>query len=133
VPRSPSSPATTTPGDGRGGFDLVVESAGTAEAYADAARLARPGGTVLLLSMHWTPTASPGLALWFKELQVLHSFVYCARGGRRDIDEAAALLARRPEIAEVLVTHRFPLDAAAEAFAVARDRAAGAIKVVLEP
>jgi threonine dehydrogenase-like Zn-dependent dehydrogenase len=51
----------------------------------------------------------------------------------RDVEVAAALLAGTPDIATTLITHRFPLDAAAEAFAVARDRTAGAIKVVLEP
>ena len=49
------------------------------------------------------------------------------------MDVAAALLAARPEIARSLITHRFPLDAAVEAFRVAGDRQAGAIKVVLEP
>jgi threonine dehydrogenase-like Zn-dependent dehydrogenase len=32
-----------------------------------------------------------------------------------------------------LITHRFPLDAAPEAFSAAADRSSGAIKVVLEP
>jgi threonine dehydrogenase-like Zn-dependent dehydrogenase len=32
-----------------------------------------------------------------------------------------------------VITHRFPLEAAAEALATARDRAKGSIKVVLEP
>ena len=51
----------------------------------------------------------------------------------RDIDAAARLLAARPELGELLISHRFPLEAAAQAFRAARDRAAGAIKVVLEP
>jgi threonine dehydrogenase-like Zn-dependent dehydrogenase len=54
-------------------------------------------------------------------------------GAARDVDAAAALLAAHPAIAETLITHRFPLAEAPAAFATARDRAAGAIKVVLEP
>jgi threonine dehydrogenase-like Zn-dependent dehydrogenase len=50
----------------------------------------------------------------------------------RDVDIAASILALRPELGAAVITHRFPLDAATEAFATARDRAAGAIKVVLE-
>jgi threonine dehydrogenase-like Zn-dependent dehydrogenase len=42
-------------------------------------------------------------------------------------------LGQRPELPEIVITHRFPLDAAVEAFRVAADRSAGAIKVVLEP
>jgi threonine dehydrogenase-like Zn-dependent dehydrogenase len=45
----------------------------------------------------------------------------------------AHLLAARPEIPATVLTHRFPIDAAAEAFRVAADRASGAIKVVIEP
>ena len=51
----------------------------------------------------------------------------------RNRDEVAAMLAGTPEIARTVITHRFPLDDAAEAFRVAADRASGAIKVVLEP
>jgi threonine dehydrogenase-like Zn-dependent dehydrogenase len=50
----------------------------------------------------------------------------------RDIDAAAALLAATPELPRAIITHRFPLEAAAEAFATAADRRSGAIKVVLE-
>jgi threonine dehydrogenase-like Zn-dependent dehydrogenase len=36
-------------------------------------------------------------------------------------------------VAAAMITHRLPLDRATEAFAVAADRASGAIKVLLEP
>jgi threonine dehydrogenase-like Zn-dependent dehydrogenase len=43
------------------------------------------------------------------------------------------VLAANPEIARTLITHRFSLDDAAEAFRVAAYRASGAIKVVIHP
>jgi threonine dehydrogenase-like Zn-dependent dehydrogenase len=77
--------------------------------------------------------AIPGIAAMMKEAVFRWSFTYAHHAGGRDVDSAAALLARRPEIADTLITHRFPLADAPEAFRVAADRAHGAIKVVLEP
>ncbi len=68
-----------------------------------------------------------------KEIDVVPASMYARHGVARDIDVAAGILAAHPEIGESLITHRFPLDAAGEAFRVAGERAAGAIKVVLEP
>jgi threonine dehydrogenase-like Zn-dependent dehydrogenase len=68
-----------------------------------------------------------------KELGFQWSYCTCAHDDGHDLDDAAELLAADPEIASTLITHRFPLDDAAEAFRVAADRASGAIKVVMEP
>jgi threonine dehydrogenase-like Zn-dependent dehydrogenase len=116
-----------------GNYDLVVETAGTGDALAHAVRLAKPGGTVLLLSMHWSSTPTPGVGMWMKEVRLVPSMMYCTGPAGREIDRAAAVLATDPRIGPAIITHRFPLSAATEAFATARDRAAGSIKVVLEP
>jgi threonine dehydrogenase-like Zn-dependent dehydrogenase len=51
----------------------------------------------------------------------------------RETGEAAAMLAVNPDVAKAIITHRYPLGDAPEAFRVAAARDAGAIKVVIEP
>ncbi|MBT4521250.1 MAG: alcohol dehydrogenase catalytic domain-containing protein [Halieaceae bacterium] len=118
-----------------GQYDLVVEAAGTPEALAQAVQLCRPGGTLLILALYWDGFVFPGNAgfeVILKELRMIPSITYGQHGAIRDVDTAAALLGRLPDLVDILVTHRYPLDAAAEAFATAADRSK-AIKVVLEP
>ncbi len=116
------------------GYDIVIEAAGTASALAEAADRCRPGGTIVLLGSYWDGSVEmPGLAIGMKELTLVPAVMYGRSGPSRDFDVAATILSQRPELPDVVVTHRFPLDAAAEAFSVAADRSAGAIKVVLEP
>jgi len=81
----------------------------------------------------WDPVTIPGVVAMMKEATLRWAFTYAQHAGGRDLDTAAALLARRPEIAAALITHRLPLDDARDAFRIAGERAEGAIKVVLDP
>jgi threonine dehydrogenase-like Zn-dependent dehydrogenase len=116
-----------------GHYDLVVEAAGSESALARAVEIAKPGGRVSIPGIYWEPVTLPGLAMGMKEVSLLPAFLYARGAVGRDVDVAAATLAVTPELPRAIITHRFPLDAAAEAFAAAASRASGAIKVVLEP
>ncbi|MCY4273415.1 MAG: alcohol dehydrogenase catalytic domain-containing protein [bacterium] len=114
-------------------YDIVVEAAGTASALADAAKKCRPGGKIVILGTYWGGVELPAMDLSMKEITLVPSSMYGRSGPTRDVDVAAAALAQLPELPDAIITHRFPLDAPAEAFAIAADRSSGAIKVVLEP
>lgn len=120
-------------GEASFGYDLVVDAAGTRSALSRAVELARPGGALLLLATYWEGLELPGLPLCLKEVDVIPASMYGRHGATRDVDVAAGVLAALPDLPATLVTHRFPLDAASEAFRTAADRRSGAIKVVLEP
>jgi len=120
-------------GEIEGQYDLVVECAGTEKAVNRAIKLCRPKGKILILGTHWNGIPLQQIPAMMKEITIVFSFMYAANGAVRDFDVAAMLLARHPEIAKALITHRYPLAEVKQAFAVARDRKAGAIKVVLEP
>ena len=113
-------------------YDILVEAVGTTSALADAAKKCRPGGKIIILGTYWEGMELPGMDLRMKEITVVPSSVYGRFGPSRDMDVAAALV-QLPELPGAVITHRFPLDAPAEAFATAADRSSGAIKVVLEP
>ncbi|MEH6551663.1 MAG: alcohol dehydrogenase catalytic domain-containing protein [Pseudomonadales bacterium] len=116
-----------------GEYDVVIECAGNSKALKQAARLCKPGGTILLLATYWDGVMLPAFEVGLKNLKIFAATLYGRTGLVRDVEMAAQLLSQRPELAEILITHRLPLDSAVEAFAIAADRKAGAIKVVLEP
>ncbi len=120
-------------GSAEGVYDIVIDAAGSETGLARCAELARPGGRVVLLGVYQDTIPIPGIVSLVKELTYVHSIAYSRHDGIRDTEQAAALLAGNPTIAQTVITHRFPLDEAAEAFRVAGDRASGAIKVVLHP
>jgi threonine dehydrogenase-like Zn-dependent dehydrogenase len=113
-------------------YDVVIEAAGSGSALARAIDLAVPGGTVVILGVHLSGFEPPFLPLFTKEVRLVPSIAAGADGPTRDADQAAAMLASNPDIAATLITHRFALDEAPEAFRVADSRD-GAIKVVVEP
>jgi threonine dehydrogenase-like Zn-dependent dehydrogenase len=113
-------------------YGAVVDAAGTQSSLDDAITRVRPGGTVVVVATYWDPVTI-GAGLLTKEVRIVPSAMYGHEHGASEFDAAAALLAARREVVDALVHHRFGLDDAPEAFRVAGDRAAGAIKVLLEP
>jgi threonine dehydrogenase-like Zn-dependent dehydrogenase len=121
----------TTPS---GLYDVVIETAGSASGLVRSAELVRPGGRVVLLGNFQPVAPVPGAATLVKEITWIGASGRGRHdGGVRESDEVAAVLAADPDIPRTVITHRFPLADAREAFRVAADRASGAIKVVLEP
>jgi len=114
-------------------YDVVIDAAGTTTSLEQAVGLVRSCGTLLILATFWEGMSLPGVTLCMKEVDVIPASLYGRTAAGRDVDAAAALLASHREIATTIITHRFPLEAAPEAFRVAADRKEGAIKVVLEP
>jgi 2-desacetyl-2-hydroxyethyl bacteriochlorophyllide A dehydrogenase len=114
-------------------YDVVVEAGGSPESMARCIELVAPGGTIVVPGLHFGPVQVDWMPLFNREARILPSLGYCRHEGGREMDHAAAMLAEDPEITRTLITHRFPLEDAVEAFRVAADRAAGAIRVVLEP
>lgn len=113
-------------------YDVVVDCAGSGSGLELAANLARGGGTILVLASYWSGVEFPAAQICLKEVRIVPSSMYGMSATGRDVDAAAAVLAATPDLAPAIITHRFPLDAATEAFAVAADRSAGSIKVAFD-
>jgi L-iditol 2-dehydrogenase len=110
-----------------GGVDTAFEIAGTDEAVQLAMAAARPGGRVVLAGIpgdDWTR---------FRASTARRKGLTIAMVRRmNEVYPRAISLAVRGEVAlGPLVTHRFPLAAAAEAFRLAADRRG--LKVIIEP
>ena len=111
---------------GREGVDLVIETAGSAEAVGQAVELARPGGRVVLTGLPHQPSAVEFFWVVRRELTILGSMIY-----QTEFPEAIRLLASGAVRTERLLTHRFPLADAQGAFDA--HRSPGSIKIAVFP
>jgi threonine dehydrogenase-like Zn-dependent dehydrogenase len=114
-------------------YEVVVEAAGTPASLARAIELVAPGGAVVVLGVHFGTVEFDWWPLFHREARLIPSLGYCRHECGREMEDAAAMLADHPEIARAVITHRYPIEDAVEAFRVAGDKASGAIRVVIEP
>lgn len=114
------------------GYDVVLDAAGTQGSMDTAVALVRPGGTVGILANFWDPVTM-NLAFLLKEVTLVPAFTYGHHHGLSEFEAAIRIVSDLPELAGSIITHRFPLEDATEAFRVAADRGTDSIKVVLEP
>jgi L-iditol 2-dehydrogenase len=102
------------PGDPRDA-DVVIEAAGTEEAWGDALELAPPGGTVVFFGGLEAGTTLPldAYRLHYEELTLRGAFHHTPRHVRA----ALAFLASRAYPWELLITHEVSLEGVTELFA----------------
>jgi threonine dehydrogenase-like Zn-dependent dehydrogenase len=114
--------------------DVVFETVGgTANTIEEAIQAVRPGGTVVVLGIFSGSASCNPLMLVAKEVRLIGSLTYGHAGVRADFQVAIDLLDAERERAAQMVTHRFHLDAAQQAFETAGDKRGGAIKVIVHP
>ena len=104
----------------RGHFDVALECSGIPAAVSATIEAVRPAGVHAQIGMMGAGPQPIALAMLIaKEIQLRGCFRF-----NTEIDEAIELLAARPEIADVVVTHVFrgdSADSAVEAFTTAKD------------
>ena len=114
---------------GRDGVDLVIETAGTAEAVElvlGQVGFIRPGGRAVLTGLPHDPARVEFFWVVRREIDIRGSMIY-----REEFGEAVRLLAEERIRVAPLLTHRFPLSAIDAAMAAHRDPAS--IKVAVFP
>ena len=89
-------------------------------------------GKIIGLAVAWEDIKIPGFGAINKEASYHASRCYGLGPNGRDIDISAKMLFDFPELVSKIITHRFPIVSAVEAFKIADDRKSGSIKVVLD-
>jgi L-iditol 2-dehydrogenase len=114
--------------DGRGA-DVVIECTGVMTSMADAIRMARFGGRIILFGIsNATSGALPFYDLYFKELTLINNRAATAQ----DFPVMIDLVDRGAVRLEPLVTHRMALDELGTALGMVEDGAERRLKIILD-
>ena len=110
-----------------GGADIVIDSVGNASSLSNCIRLAKPGGTLILLGVpaqleiDWSPMLS-------KEIKIIPSFGYSHEiinnKKQRTFQIALDLIASGSVNVKDILTHQFPIEDYKSALEVASNKSA---------
>lgn len=113
-----------------GEFDVSFDAVSSQQSLDACVSHTRPRGSIVEFGLIWSPVGLTNSML-MKEISLIPTMFYSHGHDHDDCARAADILWRNPALADAVVTHRFPLDDAVEAFRVASDRSSGVIKVHL--
>jgi threonine dehydrogenase-like Zn-dependent dehydrogenase len=117
-----------------GGFDVVVEAAGTQSALDAASRLVGTGGRLVVAGFHQDGLRTVDMQSWnWRGIDVVNAHERDLATVVDGMREAVQLACDGRLDVQALVTHRLPLDGLADAFELARTRPAGFLKAVVCP
>lgn len=111
------------------GVDAVIETTASAQGLNDALSAVRKGGSLVLVGGYHRPLEIHPARIVGSEIRVTGSSCYGYSGMRKDFEWSADLISSGKIPVEQLITHRFALDDAKEAFRVAANKETGSIKV----
>ncbi|MEO8456727.1 MAG: alcohol dehydrogenase catalytic domain-containing protein [Chloroflexota bacterium] len=122
-----------TAGLERQNIDVVIETVGGHARTIEAALgIVRGGGRVSVLGIFNQPSTLNGLSLVLKEVAVTGAIGYCRPDMHSDFETALSILETNAARARTLITHRYPLPEAAQAFATAADKSTKSLKVQVQ-
>lgn len=111
------------------GVDMTIDCAGGPGTLDDAIGMTKLGGKVLLLAFYKEPVTADISTAVRSDITL-----YTTRGEGRSACRRGLSMMKQGKIpAGKMVTHQFPLDRIAEAFATFRERRDNAIKVLVKP
>lgn len=108
-------------------FDVVIEATGAAQVIAPALAVLKPRGVLVVTGIHAAPVPIDLTAMVRQHHQIRASY----RAPEASWPEVVRFMVEHAEVLEKMVTHQFPLQQAATAFALAHRREA--TKVMLLP
>ena len=113
--------------------DIVLEATGVTPGLTTAGTLVRPYGTLCVVGYHHAGDAKMDMDLWYKAVTIVNGFCPDQQRLMRAMREALDLIAGHRFSYAPLVTHRFGLGEADQAFGLMDARADGFVKAVLIP
>ncbi len=114
-------------------YDRVVDCVGSNDSLDLSSKSAKPGSWIIILGIPLSGINLPGLRVIMNEIKIFPSIMYGSTAGQKDFEIAAKLISTIPKLGDTIITHRFSLDDAEEAFSVAQDKTSNCIKVVFDP